>query len=70
MHSYVITEDEEKDLGRQMIVTLMLWRIVHSQISWISVSRQRVPMGTKKFMDNLVDLEQVDQDAPATTKSS
>ncbi|CAN6903535.1 unnamed protein product, partial [Brassica oleracea] len=49
MHSYVMAEDEEKDLGRQMIVTLMLKRTVHSLISLISVSRrQRMPMGRKK----------------------
>ncbi|CDY38058.1 BnaCnng09190D [Brassica napus] len=42
MHSYVMAEDEEKDLGRQMIVTLMLKRTVHSLISLI-----RCPWGGK-----------------------
>ncbi|KAL0654754.1 hypothetical protein Bca4012_097445 [Brassica carinata] len=71
MHSYVMAEDEEKDLGRQMIVTLMLKRTVHSLISLISVSRrQRMPMGRKKSWTISFELEQVDCDVPGKTKSS
>lgn len=44
MYSYVMVEDEGKDLGRPMIVTLM-HAVENSLISWISVSRQRMPMG-------------------------
>nr|VDC64671.1 unnamed protein product [Brassica rapa] len=50
MHSHVMAEDEEKDLGRPMIVTLMLKRTVHSLISQISASRQRMPIGRKKIL--------------------
>ena len=60
MHSHVMAEDEEKDLGRPMIVTLMLKRTVHSLISQISASRQRMPIGRKKIVGNIVELEQVD----------
>ncbi|KAH0913755.1 LOW QUALITY PROTEIN: hypothetical protein HID58_037076 [Brassica napus] len=55
MHSHVMAEDEEKDLGRPMIVTLMLKRTVHSLISQISASRQRMPIGRKKIVGNIVE---------------
>ncbi|KAG7595383.1 Fatty acid hydroxylase [Arabidopsis suecica] len=61
MHSYVTAVDEEKDLSRLMIVVLMLWRIVHSQI-WISVSRQRTAKGTNKIVDKPIEFEQVDRE--------
>ncbi|CAH8250746.1 unnamed protein product [Arabidopsis lyrata] len=62
MHSYVTAAvDEEKDLSRLMIVVLMLWRIVHSQI-WISVSRQRTAKGTNKIVYKPIEFEQVDRE--------
>ncbi|KAL1202320.1 Protein CER1-like 1 [Cardamine amara subsp. amara] len=61
MHSYVTSEGEEKDLGRLLIVVLMLWRIVHSQI-WISVSRQMTATGRKKIVDKPIEFEQVDRE--------
>ncbi|XP_010496697.1 PREDICTED: protein CER1-like 1 [Camelina sativa] len=61
MHSYVTVADEEKDFSRLMIVALMLWRIVHSQI-WISVSRQRTAKGTRKIVDKPIEFEQVDRE--------
>ncbi|CAH2071603.1 unnamed protein product, partial [Thlaspi arvense] len=61
MHSYVTAEDEEKDLWRLMIVALLLWRIIHSQI-WISVSRQRTVVGRRKIVDkHIIEFEQVDR---------
>ncbi|KFK42593.1 hypothetical protein AALP_AA1G015500 [Arabis alpina] len=61
MHSYVTSEEDEKDLGRLLIVALMLWRIVHSLI-WISVSRQRTAKGRKKIVDKPIEFEQVDRE--------
>ncbi|EOA39895.1 hypothetical protein CARUB_v10008574mg [Capsella rubella] len=61
MHTYVTVADEEKDLSRLMIVALMLWRIIHSQI-WISVSRQRTAKGTRKIVDKPIEFEQVDRE--------
>ncbi|CAA7045297.1 unnamed protein product [Microthlaspi erraticum] len=61
IHSYATVKDEEKDLGRLLIVVLMMWRIVHSQI-WISVSRQRTAMGRKKIVDKPIEFEQVDRE--------
>ncbi|XP_019082877.1 PREDICTED: protein CER1-like 1 isoform X3 [Camelina sativa] len=59
--SYMTAEEEEKDLGRMLIVALMLWRIVHSQI-WISVSRQKTAKGTKKIVYKPIEFEQVDRE--------
>ncbi|CAN8310769.1 unnamed protein product [Cochlearia groenlandica] len=61
MHSYVTVENEDKDLVRLMIVVLMLWRIVHSQL-WISVSRQRTATGRNKIVDKPIEFEQVDRE--------
>lgn len=69
MHALVY-DSQEKDLERLMVVPLMLWRIVHSLISWISVSRQRMPMGRKKVVDSLVEFEQFYRGAPGTTNKS
>ncbi|XP_010480305.1 PREDICTED: protein CER1-like 1 isoform X1 [Camelina sativa] len=61
IYSYMTAEEEEKDLGRMLIVALMLWRIVHSQI-WISVSRKKTAKGTKKIVDKPIEFEQVDRE--------
>ncbi|EOA39450.1 hypothetical protein CARUB_v10012639mg [Capsella rubella] len=61
MHSYITAEEEEKDLGRMLIVALMLWRMVHCQI-WISVSRQKTAKGRNKIVDKPIEFEQVDRE--------
>ncbi|WZZ84229.1 hypothetical protein YC2023_104801 [Brassica napus] len=46
MHSYVMAEDEEKDLGRQMIVTLMLKRTTHTPSPVYMETRRSQPHGS------------------------
>ncbi|XP_009141689.2 protein CER1-like 2 isoform X2 [Brassica rapa] len=57
IYSYATMRDHEKLL----VVALMVWRIVHSQV-WISFSRYRTAKGTKRIVDKSIEFDQVDRE--------
>ncbi|KAG2309273.1 hypothetical protein Bca52824_029021 [Brassica carinata] len=57
IYSYATMRDHEKLL----VVALMVWRIVHSQI-WISFSRYQTAKGTKRIVDKSIEFDQVDRE--------
>ncbi|CAN7137841.1 unnamed protein product [Brassica rapa subsp. narinosa] len=57
IYSYATMRDHEKLL----VVALMVWRIVHSQV-WISFSRYRSAKGTKRIVDKSIEFDQVDRE--------
>ncbi|CAN6835217.1 unnamed protein product [Brassica oleracea] len=58
IYSYAATtRDHEKIL----VMALMVWRIVHSQV-WISFSRYRTAKGTKRIVNKSIEFDQVDRE--------
>ncbi|KAG2285360.1 protein CER1-like 2 [Brassica napus] len=57
IYSYAIIRDHEKLL----VMALMVWRIVHSQV-WISFSRYQTAKGTKRIVDKSIEFDQVDRE--------
>ncbi|KAJ0259620.1 Protein CER1-like 2 [Hirschfeldia incana] len=57
IYSYATMRDHEKIL----VVALMVWRIVHSQV-WISFSRYRTAKGTKRIVNKSIEFDQVDRE--------
>ncbi|CAH8387308.1 unnamed protein product [Eruca vesicaria subsp. sativa] len=57
IYSYVTIRDHEKLL----VMALMVWRIVHSQV-WISFSRYQTAKGTKRIVDKSIEFDQVDRE--------
>ncbi|KAF8110634.1 hypothetical protein N665_0081s0064 [Sinapis alba] len=57
IYSYATTRDHEKLL----VVALMVWRIVYSQV-WISFSRYQTAKGTKRIVDKSIEFDQVDRE--------
>ncbi|XP_013634298.1 PREDICTED: protein CER1-like 2 isoform X2 [Brassica oleracea var. oleracea] len=57
IYSYATIRDHEKLL----VMALMVWRIVHSQV-WISFSRYQTAKGTKRIVDKSIEFDQVDRE--------
>ncbi|ESQ52415.1 hypothetical protein EUTSA_v10016375mg [Eutrema salsugineum] len=57
IYSYATMRDHDK----LMVVALMMWRIVHSQV-WISFARYQAAKGTKRIVNKSIEFDQVDRE--------
>ncbi|KAH7525266.1 hypothetical protein FEM48_Zijuj06G0206800 [Ziziphus jujuba var. spinosa] len=60
-YSFIVTEENEKDLGHFLIFPYLLLRMLHNQI-WISLSRYQTAKGAKRIVDKGIEFEQVDRE--------
>ncbi|KAL7238396.1 hypothetical protein ACSBR2_004485 [Camellia fascicularis] len=61
IYSYVVKDENERDLTNFLIVPLLISRMLHNQI-WISLSRHRTATGTNRIVDKTVEFDQVDRE--------
>ncbi|KAL7258484.1 hypothetical protein ACSBR1_004586 [Camellia fascicularis] len=61
IYSYVVKDENERDLTNFLIVPLLISRMLHNQI-WISLSRHRTAKGTNRIVDKTVEFDQVDRE--------
>ncbi|PIN06813.1 hypothetical protein CDL12_20630 [Handroanthus impetiginosus] len=60
-YSYMVKDENERDLSNFLILPLLLSRMVHNQI-WISLSRFRTAKGNNRIVDKSIEFEQVDRE--------
>ncbi|CAL5398206.1 unnamed protein product [Camellia sinensis] len=61
IYSYVVKDENERDLTNFLILPLLISRMLHNQI-WISLSRYRTAKGTNRIVDKTVEFDQVDRE--------
>ncbi|XP_057498962.1 LOW QUALITY PROTEIN: very-long-chain aldehyde decarbonylase CER1-like [Actinidia eriantha] len=61
LYSYMVNDENERDLSYFLIFPFLLTRMLHNQI-WISLSRYRTAKGSNRIVDKSIEFEQVDRE--------
>ncbi|KAH6767557.1 Fatty acid hydroxylase superfamily [Perilla frutescens var. hirtella] len=59
--SYIVKDENERELSNVLILPLLVWRMVHNQL-WISLSRYRTAKGNNRIVDKSIEFEQLDRE--------
>ncbi|KAF9590535.1 hypothetical protein IFM89_035744 [Coptis chinensis] len=62
IYSYTTKGEGERDLTNFLILSMIIWRVIHNQM-WISFSRYQTARGKNRIVDKSIEFEQVDRES-------